>query len=82
MKTVVFFAATCPLCGRAPNSPGMQARNERGRMVQGCVDEFHTGHVFGEAARWHNRPEAKKLRATLKTGRMGGVTHYARQASC
>ena len=60
-----------------PNSPGLQARNERGRLVQGCVDEFHTGHVMGEAAIWHNRPEAKKLRAALKLGRRGGVTLFA-----
>ena len=35
-------------------------------MVEGCVDAVHTGQLIPltESYRWHNRPEAKAIRAT------------------
>lgn len=78
MKTVIFFATLCPTCGRAPGAP-FRVFGERGSVEMGCVDEFHTGHLVSpsESARWHARPEARRIRAASKAGRLGGVTHFA-----
>lgn len=56
----------CNICGRAPGNP-FRVYDERGKVVNGCVAEAHTGHLVtpSESARWHNRAEAKKVRAAL-----------------
>lgn len=73
----VFFATTCPICGKAPWAPP-RTSDARGKMLSGCVDEFHTGHlILGESSFWHYRAEAKKIRAIIKAGRDGFVTVYS-----
>lgn len=55
----------CPTCGRAAGSP-FRIYNDRGKVVHGCIDAFHSGHLMlGESRCWHNRPEAKALRRTV-----------------
>lgn len=63
---------TCPTCGNSIYSP-FRIYDKHGKVVQGCVDESHTGHLVtpSESARFHNRPEAKKIRAQLAKGRSG-----------
>ena len=57
---------TCPICGRKASDPFRQY--EHGKIHYGCVSEFHTGHLVtpSESSFWHNRPEAKRLRASMK----------------
>lgn len=63
---------TCNTCGRAAGSP-FRVYDEHGKVINGCVDEFHTGHLVtpSESSRWHARPEAKQIRARLKRGQQG-----------
>lgn len=80
MKTrQIFTSTTCPICGRGPSTPA-RVFTTRGRVLQGCVDHFHTGHLVtpSESAMWHARPEAVKIRAAMKAGRDGCVTEFAR----
>ena len=60
------FVITCRLCCRNLSSP-WRVYDERGHVMQGCVSPDHTGHLvpLSESLRWHNRPEAKKLRKEL-----------------
>jgi hypothetical protein len=51
----------CPTCGRTPGAP-YRVYGERGHVVVGCVDAAHHGHLVGESARWHARPEAQAVR--------------------
>lgn len=53
----------CCLCGRKPSNP-FRAYDRAGRIVAGCVDATHTGHLvpISECSRWHNRPVANELR--------------------
>ena len=78
MAARVFHSATCPTCCRAPAQP-FRVYDAAGKALYGCVDHFHTGHLVtpSASAMWHARPEAKKLRAASKAGRMGCVTEYA-----
>jgi hypothetical protein len=57
---------TCPICTRSIYSP-YRVYDDRGHVIQGCVDKSHTGHLVtpSESARWHHRPEAKQIRAHL-----------------
>lgn len=54
--------ARCNTCGRPASAPFR--RYAEGKIVAGCVDDFHTGHLVTPSASsfWHNRPEAKKMR--------------------
>jgi hypothetical protein len=63
----------CPICTRPVDNP-FRVYDGKGKVVEGCVDECHTGHLVtpSESAHWHNRPEAKKIRAALKRGRLHG----------
>lgn len=81
MKTKVYFSKTCPTCGKGPHSP-FRVFDARGKVISGCIDEFHTGHLVtpSESASWHGRTAAKKLRAEMKKMRQGGVTEYSRDA--
>lgn len=56
----------CPTCTRRACDP-FRRYDKTGRVLYGCVDAFHTGHLVtpSESARWHNRPQAKKIRAGL-----------------
>src|SRR5579863_467859 len=75
----VVFSSTCPTCGRGPNNPFRS--HFQLRIVSGCVDHFHTGHLVtpGDSAAWHARPEAKKIRAASKAMRDGWVTEFERE---
>lgn len=53
-------AERCNTCTRPVAAP-FRRYGARG-IVEGCIDAAHTGHLYGESLRWHNRPEAKKLR--------------------
>jgi hypothetical protein len=79
VKTFEFFATTCPDCNRAAGAP-FRSWNTQGKIVLGCVNEFHTGQLVSPSASasWHARPEAKKIRAASKAMRGGGVTLDAR----
>lgn len=58
---------TCRTCGNAVSAP-FRSWDTSGRIVHGCVDGDHTGHIVGyESLRWHNRPEAKAARKALET---------------
>lgn len=61
----------CPICGRPANDP-WRVHDGRGRVVEGCVGEAHTGHLVSpsESARWHNRPEARELRRRERQNRL------------
>jgi len=56
---------TCNTCCRPSNAP-YRRHDIRGNVVEGCVDAVHTGQLIPltESYRWHNRPEAKAIRAT------------------
>lgn len=57
---------TCTTCCRPAASP-FRVFDEFGKVINGCVDDFHTGHLtpISESAWWHNRPEAKRIRKGL-----------------
>lgn len=80
MKT--FHATTCPTCTRIAAAP-FRATDASGKIVNGCVDHFHTGHLVtpSASATWHSRPEAKRIRAKSKAGRGGCVTEFVAVAS-
>lgn len=53
----------CHTCTRRADAP-YRVYDKSGKAIGGCVAEFHTGHVYGfESVRWHNRPEAQRVRA-------------------
>ncbi len=64
--------SVCNTCGKTAGAP-YRVYDVRGKVVQGCVDDFHTGHLVtpSESSFWHNRPAAKKIRAALKRGQSG-----------
>lgn len=51
----------CPTCVRPAACP-YRVVNARGKVEAGCVDACHQGHLIGESAYWHARPEAHALR--------------------
>lgn len=54
---------TCNTCCRTASNP-WRVYDEHGKVTEGCVDDFHTGHLvpISESNRWHNRPQAKTIR--------------------
>lgn len=52
---------TCTTCCRDVGSPA-RVYDERGRVVQGCIDSSHEGRLIAESSRWHHRPEALAMR--------------------
>lgn len=62
-------SATCTTCGRALNAP--YRRIVAGAIVEGCVDDAHTGHLPAttNTAAWHDRAEARKIRADTAASR-------------
>lgn len=55
---------TCNTCVQPVWKP-FRVYDERGKVVLGCVDASHDGQLVtpSESARWHARPEAKRIRA-------------------
>lgn len=60
-----FGPGDCKICGRAPGTP-YRRQGPCGTIVEGCIDDAHTGHLYGNSAQWHNRPSAKVHRAAVK----------------
>ena len=75
MKTKIYFSETCPTCCKASDNP-YRSYNQEGKIVQGCIDEFHTGRLVtpSESSFWHNRACAKVMRQHAKNARNGGIT--------
>ena len=73
----IFTASLCPICGRSAGAP-FRSYGQDGKVVLRCVDHFHTGHLVSpsESSFWHERPEAKRVRAALRAARGGAVTVY------
>jgi hypothetical protein len=63
----------CPACFQAKDKPARQFDGENLKVITGCVDNFHTGHLIipSESARWHYRKVAVKIRKITERGRMG-----------
>jgi hypothetical protein len=51
----------CPICTRSAEAP--YRHHENGTVKAGCVDAFHTGHLYGTSLEWHLRPSAQEWRA-------------------
>jgi hypothetical protein len=45
---------SCGTCGKAVASPYRQYDRISGKIMYGCVDPAHSGHLYGESLRWHN----------------------------
>lgn len=75
MKTKICYSETCPTCTRQSDSP-YRSHDQSGKIVQGCIDEFHTGRLVSPSAssEWHNRKEAKNWRKQDKVWRDGWIT--------
>jgi hypothetical protein len=58
----------CPTCCRAPESPFRVF--EGGRVINGCIDPIHTGHLpaISESNRWHLSAFAKRWRSQMLGG--------------
>ena len=69
MLTIINTSApvVCNTCGRRDDAP-YRVYDDRGNVVQGCVDECHTGRLVtpSASAAWHGRTEAKKIRRALR----------------
>lgn len=52
----------CPTCARPAHDP--RTRYVGGRIVEGCVDAFHYGHVgtANNVAAWYYSPDAREIR--------------------
>lgn len=74
----IIHASTCPTCCRPAAAP-FRVYDARGKVLSGCVDHFHTGHLVtpSESAMWHARPEAKRLRAQQRAMRDGYMSEAA-----
>lgn len=59
------MSGTCVTCGRPVESP-YRRHDARGKTIEGCIDESHTGHLYGSSLEWHNRPVAKKFRVDTR----------------
>lgn len=54
---------TCTFCNKPAGAP-FRTWDKNGKIVHGCVADFHTGHLpeLSETNRWHLRKEAKEIR--------------------
>lgn len=54
----------CGTCCRRADAP-YRLYDSQGKITQGCVANFHTGHLvaISQSNHWHTRPEAKRIRA-------------------
>jgi hypothetical protein len=60
---VYMITETCQTCFKSAGAP-FRVYDVSGRVVEGCVDSFHDGHLIpiSESNRWHWRPSAKAIR--------------------
>ena len=63
MKTLTKL---CPICFAPSHSPFRMWEGDK--IIGGCVDDFHTGHLVvpSQSASFHNRTDAKTIRAENK----------------
>jgi hypothetical protein len=63
---------TCPICIRPGYDP-YRVYDKLGKVLQGCVASFHDGRLvqISESNRWHNRPQAKAIRRSLRQAQFG-----------
>jgi hypothetical protein len=54
----------CPTCTRSYELP-YRRQDASGKIVEGCVDKCHTGHLYGNSLAWHERKEAKAIRKSM-----------------
>lgn len=57
----------CPTCNKPAASPyrvrfGLKSDNP---ILQGCVDDFHSGHLSGQDKEWHERPDSIRVRENM-----------------
>jgi hypothetical protein len=57
----------CTTCCRPAAAP--YRRIVEGRIVEGCVDAIHTGHLIGASRDWHETLGAYQIRENLIAGR-------------
>ncbi len=61
--TTKFGPGTCVICGNLPENP--YRRQVGGVIVEGCISDAHTGHLYGSSLAWHNRPIAVAHRKSI-----------------
>lgn len=54
---------TCPVCCQRADAP-FRRHDQSGRIIHGCVDAFHTGHLvtLSSSSAWHNSTGAQEIR--------------------
>ena len=52
---------TCTTCCRPVGAP-FRRHDARGKVVEGCVDESHTGRLCGTSREWHTSDAARAIR--------------------
>jgi hypothetical protein len=64
---VMDITTQCPTCTRSKYDP-FRRYDERDRVIAGCIDDFHTGHLTPISASndWHNRKFAKAHRRAIR----------------
>lgn len=72
VKAMTQLIDKCSTCFKHKSDPA-RSYDENGKIINGCVDEYHTGELVvpSASARWHYRQEAVKIRAITKRGRLG-----------
>jgi hypothetical protein len=71
----VLFTVSCPTCGHRAAYPFRVYDDSGQHVLFGCVDHYHGAYyVLGSPShRWHDRPDARKIRAAQKGARGGYV---------
>jgi hypothetical protein len=75
--TTTVTSEHCNTCTRPVASP-YRRYDQAHKIIEGCVDAAHTGHLYGESLRWHMRPAAKEIRKR-STERLRGLLSKARK---
>ena len=66
LSDILYKNTVCNICGKPFNKP-FRSYDSNGNIVHGCVDGSHTGYLvpLSASAIWHNRKEAKEIRAAF-----------------
>jgi len=69
LSAAVELTTRCHTCNNPASAP-YRAYDNRGKVVEGCVDKFHTGRLVtpSESSFWHTRKAAFKIRKELQMG--------------
>jgi len=68
--------SSCSTCGRSAGAP--YRRMVAGKIVEGCVDEFHTGHLHGSSLEWHTSRDGRTIRRRTAEDLSAQVGHPMR----